>query len=62
MRAHARMTRTEGSVISTKNTMAITTNRIIPITDKTTYGIKSAGLLFTAPTTSKMEMIRTTTK
>ncbi len=35
----------------------VTTNKTIPITEKTTYGIKSARMLFTAPMISKMETI-----
>ena len=62
MKVQARMIRAVVSLISTKNTMATTTNRIVPITVKTTNGIKSAGLFFTAPTISKMETIRVTTK
>ena len=62
MKVQARMIRAVVSLISTKNTMTTTTNRIVPITVKTTNGIKSAGLFFTAPTISKMEMIRVTTK
>ena len=61
MRVQATMIRAPVSLISTMSTTSQTTIRIIPIIQLIMYGIKSAGLFFTAPTTSKMPMIRTTT-